>query len=123
MRIADLAEVVNNSEVSSVLADIPVGDVSLATLVTLFVVLVLTGRLVPKSTVDQMRAEHREQITAERAATESAGNAVTKLLEVNMNQATAIRDLTPAARVGVRIGEEVHNLAAGQTDAGADGGG
>ena len=109
-----------NLAVSAVdlLADAPIGDMGLAGLVILFVYLIFTGKLIPRSTYDQQRADLLAQVDAERQAKEAARDAVMKLMGANTDQAATIRDLVPAARVGVRVGEEVQRLAS--TNGGVD---
>ena len=100
------------------LTDAPIGDMGLAGLVVLFVYLIFTGKLIPRSTYDQQRADLLAQVDAERQAKEAARDVVMKLMGANGDQAATIRDLVPAARVGVRVGEEVQRLAS--TNGGVD---
>jgi hypothetical protein len=109
---------INASSATDLLADVPIGDIGLAGLVTLFVFLIFTGRLIPRSTYDQQRADLLAQVDAERQAKEAARDVVMKLMGANGDQAATIRDLVPAARVGVRVGEEVQRLAS--TNGGVD---
>lgn len=106
------------SSAADIVAGISVGDVGLAGLVTLFVFLIFTGRLIPRTTYDQQRADLLAQVDAERQAKEAARDVVMKLMGANSDQAATIRDLVPAARVGVRVGEEVQRLAS--TNGGVD---
>lgn len=87
------------------------GDLGLAGLITLTVLLLLTGRLLPKSYVDARVADKAEVLATERAEKAEILKLNAAQGEVIRDQNDIIRDLTIAAQVGVRVGESVHRIA------------
>jgi hypothetical protein len=85
-------------------------QVSAGALVAIIVVLVLTGRLVPRRTVDDLRADRDARILAAKEQTELWKHAYELAVQSRRSADSHVDELMEAARAAVQVIEVLPNL-------------
>lgn len=101
------------TEILGALKDLPFGGISFAGLVTIAIISIFRGDIVPKSTVDSMRTDRDAMIASKNEEIAMLKEAYRMSEEARITGAEDNKELLEMGRTTVHLLESMHKLARG----------